>query len=587
MGKKKEKKSSDVRLNKVKFSINVKATILVLIIVLLSFAAALVVSILTYTFMAISISVFGDRMLGRTLAITIDQDVASGIYKEGKRIYDSIPEEDRLDPDASDYLSRYTQLKDDDYLTLKAQLTRLAETNDLEWIDLRLLDKEHSRYVYLLDTEQRYDMTYAMGAWVYEEDSVYTFMKNDTDRDAEEVSIDVDILTSMTIQGTISGKDIFCTLAPFYDLETGECIGYIGIGEQADIITQEVHVFIWIYICIAGFFVIMVLLVSRKFIKSWIIKPVRKLTKAAREYAKTTDKLHSEPVFSNVGIKTKDEIRLLADSMSDMELDLKTYIQNLTSLTAKHERIEAELGVAEEIQTSMLPGELTGYEGVRDFDINTFIKPAREVGGDFYDYFVIDNDHIGLTIADVSGKGVPAALFMAISKTLLKNAAMEDDSPARIVEKVNRQLCETNPEMMFVTVWFGIYTVSTHTLVYANAGHEYPALYRKSSGRYELIVEEHDIVLGFEPSLTFNEFALTLEPGDKLFLYTDGIPEATDTAGELFGTDRMIRSLDGCSSSNGKAVFDALTSDIRQFISGAEQFDDMTMLLLEVNEGAE
>ncbi len=584
-----EKDKSKQKKKRIIFGLGFKSSVLVLLCVALSFGAAFLASVAAHTFIALSANVYGDRMLGRTLAITIDQDIATHIYVEGARIFYGMSEEEKSDPTSSAYLSRFTNLKDEDYLTLQAELRRLAETNDLKWIDMRLFDAEGDRFIYLVDSEARSDQKYSAGYWQYVDEAETTFMAEDTNIEAEESNFNndnedddvVDKTVMMTLTGRMFDQKIFCTLAPFYDLYSGELIGYIGIGEAATLITSEVWAFMVFYFFLAAVFALIVLLISRRFFRSLIIKPIRNLTKAARDYADIDDKLHSDPVFANVKIRSHDELRVLADSMADMELDLASYMEDLTSLTAQQERISAELNVAESIQSSMLPESLVGYEGVHDFEITSYMKPAKEVGGDFYDYFVIDDDHIGLSIADVSGKGVPAALFMAISKTLLKNATMEDDSPARIVEHVNRQLCENNPEMMFVTVWFGIYTVSTHTLVYVNAGHEYPAWYHADSGSYELITEEHDPVLGFQPDFSFAEHTITLGAGDKFFLYTDGIAEATSINDELYGTERMIESLDRARGYAGRDLFAALITDIDNFVSGAEQFDDMTMLLFE------
>ncbi len=583
-----EKDKRKQKKKRIIYGIGFKSSVLVLLCVALSFGAALLASVAAHTFIALSANVYGDRMLGRTLAITIDQDIATHIYEEGAKIFYGMTEEERSDPTSSAYLSRFTNLKDEDYLTLQAQLKRLAETNNLKWIDLRLVDEENGRFIYLVDSESRYDQKYAAGSWQYVDEAETTFMADDTNLEDEESGFSsngddevADKTIMMTLTGSMFDQKIFCTLAPFYDLDSGELIGYIGIGEATTLITGDVMTFMIFYFFLALVFALIVLLISRKFFRSLIIKPIRNLTKAARDYADVSDKLHSDPVFANVKIRSHDEIKVLADSMADMELDLASYMEDLTSLTAQQERIAAELNVAESIQSSMLPESLVGYEGEHDFEITSYMKPAKEVGGDFYDYFVIDDDHIGLSIADVSGKGVPAALFMAISKTLLKNATMEDDSPARIVEHVNRQLCENNPEMMFVTVWFGIYTISTHTLVYVNAGHEYPAWYHADSGSYELITEEHDPVLGFQPDFSFSEHTITLGEGDRFFLYTDGIAEATSINDELYGTERMIESLDRARGYAGRDLFAALINDIDTFVSGAEQFDDMTMLLFE------
>ncbi len=562
------------------FGISFKSSLLLAFFVLLSFAVALVVSLVTLTLIAVNANVIGDRQLGRSFAITIDQDEAVKIFEEGSRIYYGLSEEEKADPTTATYLSRYTQLKDEEYLELQNVLIRLADTNSLKWIDLRIIDEENERFVYLLDTAPGVDLEYAMGSWQYMSDAVYTFMSNGVDDRDDEIEMGPDAITSIAGQNV---SHLFCTLAPFYHPETGELIGYIGIGEENALISDDLYFFAAFYLLIATLFALVIVILARFFVKRFIVSPIRKLTNAARKYSEIDDKINSEPVFSNLKIRTHDEIRLLAESMADMELDLASYMENLTTLAATQERISAELSVAESIQSSMLPDSLEGYEGDADFKISSYMRPAREVGGDFYDYFVIDDDHIGLSIADVSGKGVPAALFMAICKTLLKNAAMEETSPADVVRKVNKRLCENNTELMFVTTWFGIYTVSTHTLVYVNAGHEYPAIYRAASDKCELIMEDHDLVLGFESDLSFTEHTVTLEEGDKLFLYTDGIPEATSTTDELYGTDRMVGSLNVIMSDgeSGQTVFDELVSDIESFIKGADQFDDMTMLLIE------
>lgn len=314
-------------------------------------------------------------------------------------------------------------------------------------------------------------------------------------------------------------------------------------------------------------------------LKKRIVKPISAEEATIRSYMKTKDAAQTVNRLSE--IRTANEIESLAEGFSLMVEEIDRYVDEIRDITVEKERIGAELNVARQIQSNMLPMSLVGYEGVRDFEITADMRPAKEVAGDFYDYFVIDDDHIGLTIADVSGKGVPAALFMAVCKTLIKSASKENGSPADIIGKVNSRLCENNPDMMFVTVWFGIYTISAHEICCVNAGHEYPALYRASAGRYELIIEDHDLMLGFDPEASFTERTFRLEPGDKLYVYTDGVPEATRRDDALYGTDRMIAALDLSVSGTGREIFDALCADIESFTEGAEQYDDITMLLFE------
>ena len=342
---------------------------------------------------------------------------------------------------------------------------------------------------------------------------------------------------------------------------------------------QTAELFIAIILIFTG----VILFISFLMTSIMISKPVKRLTKAAREYAHIEDKLHSKPVFANVKVRTHDEISVLSDSLRDMETDLTAYMNELTAITAEQERAATELELAKKIQSDMLPNASEDPGQGNGFSISSYMEPAKEVGGDFYDYFKIDEDHIGLAIADVSGKGVPAALFMAISMTLLRNAAMEYKSPVKAIGKLNLQLTLRNTEMMFVTVWFGIYTISQHTLSYVNAGHEYPALYRKASDSYEYIREEHDVVCGLVADSVYTEHEISLSPGDRFFIYTDGVTEAMSETDELFGEGRLLASLNSDTSLSGRDLLSHTAENAREFMADCPQSDDITMLLLEID----
>ena len=211
------------------------------------------------------------------------------------------------------------------------------------------------------------------------------------------------------------------------------------------------------------------------------------------------------------------------------------------------------------------------------------MNPAKEVGGDFYDFFLIDDDHLALVMADVSGKGVPAALFMVVTKTLIKNVALSGghEGPGDILYKVNNELYANNKEEMFVTVWLGILTLSTGHLVSASGGHEYPALCRKGES-FELIMDAHGPGLATFEDVDFDEWNGDLGAGDLLFLYTDGVPEATDENDELFGNDRMIAALnDARMQPDLKGMLLEVRQRVNEFVGEADQFDDLTMTILE------
>ena len=244
------------------------------------------------------------------------------------------------------------------------------------------------------------------------------------------------------------------------------------------------------------------------------------------------------------------------------------------------ERIGAELNVANQIQADMLPRIFPPFPERKDFDIYATMMPAKEVGGDFYDFFLIDDDHLGMVMADVSGKGVPAALFMVIAKTLIKNhAQLGEYSPAKVLMQTNEQLCEGNEAELFVTVWLAILEISTGKGLAANAGHEHPAL-RRADGTYELVKYRHSPAVATMEGMRFREHEFELKPGDSLFVYTDGVPEATNNQNELYGTDRMISALNEDPDAEPKAVLTAVKKSVDEFVGDAPQFDDLTMLCL-------
>ena len=252
------------------------------------------------------------------------------------------------------------------------------------------------------------------------------------------------------------------------------------------------------------------------------------------------------------------------------------------ALALENERIGAELSVATRIQTDSLPREFPPFPERTEFDIYASMDPAKEVGGDLYDFFLIDEDHLGLVIGDVSGKGVPAALLMMVAAALIRNALMTGDGPAKALQSVNAQICARNPDNMFVTVWLGVLEISTGKVTAANAGHEFPAL-KKASEHFELFKDKHGFVVGGMDGVRYREYQLALEPGDKLFVYTDGVAEATDSKEELFGTDRMIEALRSGEDGTPQAVLEAVNRAVAAFVGEAPQFDDLTMLCLQYN----
>ena len=274
--------------------------------------------------------------------------------------------------------------------------------------------------------------------------------------------------------------------------------------------------------------------------------------------------------------RTSQALREQMDTIRRMERDR----MELEAKRKEQEMIVRELSTARQIQEGMLPNIFPAFPDRPEFDLYASMDPAKEVGGDFYDFFLIDNDHLALVMADVSGKGIPGALFMMASKNILQSNAMQGGSPADILERMNKIICANNPMQMFVTVWLGILEISTGRLIASNAGHEYPMI-RRTSGVFEIFKDKHGFVVGGMEGMKYTAYELQLHPGDMLFLYTDGVPEATNTKNELFGTDRMLSSLNGHPGDLPSTTLRHMQDAVDVFVDGAEQFDDLTMLCLE------
>ena len=308
---------------------------------------------------------------------------------------------------------------------------------------------------------------------------------------------------------------------------------------------------------------------------SRVVKPLEQMTRRIDALSGNDQVFEMEDVY-----RTNDEIEILADSFSKLSVRTRDYITQITRITAEKERIGTELALATRIQADMLPNIFPAFPERSEFDIYAMMDPAKEVGGDFYDFFLIDDDHLCMVIADVSGKGVPAALFMMASKIILANNAMMGKSPAQILTDTNISICSNNREEMFVTSWLGILEISSGKLTAVNAGHEYPVLYRKG-GRFELIQDKHGLVVGAFDYAVYREYELQLNPGDRLFVYTDGVPEATNGKDEFFGTERMLAALNVDAAAAPDVILRQVRRAVDEFVEDAEQFDDLTMLCFE------
>lgn len=313
------------------------------------------------------------------------------------------------------------------------------------------------------------------------------------------------------------------------------------------------------------------------FLRSRILKRIFKLEEEIAKYTGTKDPTIAKEILANKG--WNDEIGSLSEGSAGMITELEEHMRNLQKITAERERISAELGVATQIQADMLPRIFPAFPQFDEFELYASMDPAKEVGGDFYDFFMVDDRHLALVIADVSGKGVPAALFMVIAKTLIKNRLQMGEEPAVAIGNVNEQLCEGNDAGMFVTVWTAVIDILTGDGVEVNAGHEYPAVYRKG-GKFELIKTKHSPAVAVMEGMRFKQSEFHLDPGDMVFMYTDGATEATNAENQLFGEQRLTDALNRHLDLEPKDLLPAMRKEIDAFVADAPQFDDLTMLCM-------
>ena len=379
--------------------------------------------------------------------------------------------------------------------------------------------------------------------------------------------------------GYIETDPHITAMVPIKDSE-GKTQAILCVQKQMDVLSKSRSDFTESVLGALIILTLIIVICQAVFLYTVLFRPIRTVTmeaeRFARENVKAAKKLKED-------INTADEVGKLADSIDKMEEQITDYVVNLKAVTAENERIATELSLATTIQTGMLPSNFAALPEKEEFEIFASMVPAREVGGDFYDFFLVDDNHLGLVIADVSGKGVPAALYMMSSMIQIKTNAKMGKSPAKLLEDVNNSLCTQNDEM-FVTVWVGILDLCTGIMKAANAGHEYPAV-TGEDGRFELLKDKHGFVLGGMEGMKYSEYEIRMTEGSKVFVYTDGIAEATDDKAAMYGTDRLLEALNEEPDASPETLINTVKESVDRFVDEAEQFDDLTMLCIEYKHG--
>lgn len=360
----------------------------------------------------------------------------------------------------------------------------------------------------------------------------------------------------------------------------GQAVAVLALDLSMDAIKSNLNHYLLIMIVAAVALLAVFLIVLLSVLGKNVIRPVTHLAASVKDFVQNSKEAGDDPeklTYNDVPVHTGDEIELLSNNISNMTRDLKDYMVNLKTVVGEKERIGAELDLATNIQVSMLPSIFPAFPNREEVDIHATMTPAKEVGGDFYDFFLVDEDHLMVVIADVSGKGVPAALFMVIAKTLIKNNALSGMEPAQVFTRTNDQLCENNGAGLFVTAWACLIELSTGRATYVNAGHNPPVLRRKD-GQFEYLRSRPGFVLAGMEGIRYRQAEMTLEPGDTLYLYTDGVTEATDHDLTLYGEERLLQSLNRLQDVSAKEMLEQVTADLDAFVNNAPQADDITMV---------
>ena len=552
-------------------SLQTRVLIATLMGALLLGLVALVVGLTMYTYSLVDEYISESFGLAKSTAVIIehwiDEDV---IARDVKEIYESLSESERANTGTAEYRARFAQVTDSrSFHYLNRILKDMRENSEVSDVYFAFFDAERQALVYICDPDESEQSKFYTGEWE-------SISKREIDKfinwDGKDELYD------------ISDEEPYgwmCTSGVPLTNSDGEITGYILADITLDDIIIGIKKFLLRYgiamVCVVA--LVAYLMVRR--MKTTLIKPINAIAKAAVDYVDDRrNGITANNHFSEMKIDTGDEIQNLSLVMAAMERDIAEYEESLTQAVAEKERIDTELSLAKRIQAEMLPSVFPPYPERTDLDIYATMDPAKEVGGDFYDFFLLDQDHLGLVIADVSGKGIPAALFMMITMTLVKNFALTGMSPAEVLDMLNRQICANNKEQMFVTMWFGILDLRDGRLIASNAGHEYPVL-KKPGGRFEICKDHHCFVIGGMDGVKYSEYELHLEKGTRLFIYTDGIPEATNDQKEMFGIDRMLKALNQGAQDSAQATLETVRKYVDRFVGNAPQFDDMTMLCIE------
>ncbi len=565
-------------MQKRRISLRIKVTCLVLAVaVVIAFAASLV-----------SYKVYASTMdrqyetqtmyLAKTAAAMLDRDDMQALTQDVMDRYHAVCGEDGQAPDFESfteddwdeyYAALAPSMELDSYQRLYAVLSEIRANNAAQSIYVCYMDEQTGKAVYILDASDPGDACVPGDCDDIEQGNLELMQQGVYDFPA--------YITNYEEYGWL------CSASAGIYSEDGKVIANAYVDISMNDVMQDRHDFLTqlLLILVGATLVLIVLLVVIS--TRTVVQPINKLAAAADAFVSDKEKsIYGLSAIAQLRIHTGDEIENLASSIQKMEQDITNYIDNLAVVTAEKERISTELHVATQIQASMLPCIFPPFPDRSEFDIYASMNPAKEVGGDFYDFFMVDESHIAIVMADVSGKGVPAALFMVIGKTLIKDHTTPGRDLGEVFMEVNKLLCEGNGEELFITAFEGVLDLKTGQFNFVNAGHEMPFIRRK--GQYTPEKIRAGFVLAGMDMTRYRMGTLQMEPGDAIFQYTDGVTEATNANNELYGMERLEAVLNKNADAAPDALLPAVKADIDAFVGDAPQFDDITMLCMEYKE---
>ena len=510
------------------------------------------------------------ELTGTARLVSVNFAQPERLEDEVMRIYRGLSEEERSGTGSDAYHDYFGKVKElSDYQTLYNVLNDLTVLNDVDDVYYAVYDRDTSSLIYIADPDRRNGYIKEPGDWeIVDEKELNIFLGWDG--------------TGIPHYSYIGGQDPWlCTVGVPVGKENNGARGYILADFTLNEMTHDMLAFLIRYLIATIAVTAFMGFIVARLIERTTVKPINAIATAAQSYVEDRRSGNTRlEHFSSLHIRTGDEVEHLNLVMAQMEKDLSVYMEDLTRATKEKVRVRTELDMASRIQKGVLPDSFPAFPDRQEFELYASMEPAKEIGGDFYDFFLIDDDHLFIAIADVSGKGVPAALFMMSSKIILADNAMMGKSPSEILYDSNNAICANNKLEMFVTVWAGILEISTGKISAANAGHEYPAL-KKGDGGFAIFKDRHSFVLGGQEGVKYKEYEIQLSPGDKLFVYTDGAPEAHDPDGNMFKTERIIDALNEDPDASPEQILETVRGKIKVFEREAEQFDDLTMLCLE------